>query len=318
VATLAIPNGDSTGQPGAADEPAATPTPAVRTATPTGAPVGPTVLPTPADDYAAVALATGNVRDDTAAVLTAGQPVDFTCHEAQAWERPSFEEMSETFAFYRFGNGEHPYPGLYTLYLSDVLYQAAPWANSANIEFGSMSGLGGGNDRSRAAPQLCPVRDRADHETTMPQAVYLVGLRPLVVLERDGHAVVVAEADPGVLHKVAFERPICCPGKDGPTPFGRMDVVTTDGWLRFVQTGGDKWQADGGGHLDFVLVGSQVGGLPGDLPLPEPFDAYASDVEWHPIEPGFRPPGATVGNLVQSPLHLENPMLFLPAGSPVP
>jgi hypothetical protein len=290
----------------------------VRTATPTGTPIDPTVVPTPSADYAAIALASGNLRDDTAAVLRDGTPVELTCHEAAPWRRPSLEQMSEKFTFYRFGNGEHPYPGLYALYLSDVLYQEVPWANSANIEFYSMSGLNGGNDTSMAAPPLCPAHGPGPGAATGPQAIYFVGLRPLAVRDLDGHTAVVVEEAPGMLHKIEFERPLSM--DKGVIEFlDRIDVVTPDGRLRFVQSGGERWQADARGDVEFVYVGTQVGRLPSDLPLPDPFDAYdGAAPEWLSIRPGLRPRNAMLGSLVEDPLHRADRMLFLPAGDPVP
>ena len=295
------------------------PTPPVRTATPTGTAAPPTLVPTPAIDYAGIVLASGNVREDAATVLREGERVELTCHEAAAWERPTMAEMSERFTFYRFGNGEHPFPGLYAYHLADVLYQEMPWASSANIEFYSMSGLNGGNDSGRAAPGLCPPRAHSEDISTAPQAIFFAGLRPLAILELGGHAVVVVEADDGVLHKIAFERLICCAGKAGPFPFERLDVVTVGGQLRYVESGQERWQADAAGAVEFAVTGDVVGELPHDLPLPDPFVAYdAHDPGWQTIEVGFLPAGATVGSHAEDPERIEMRMLFLPAGSRIP
>jgi hypothetical protein len=226
--------------------------------------------------------------------------------------------MSEKFTFYRFGDGEHPYPGLYALYLSDVLYQDVPWANSANIEFYSMSGLGGGSNRDRAAPAICPGHGPSPDATKGLQAIYFVGLRPLAMQEFEGHAVVVVEDEPGVLHKILFERPLHR-DKGGADSFDRLDAVTTDGRLRFVQSGLERWQAAESGAVEFASIGADAGELPSDLPLPDPFTAYDGvDPAWVTIRPGFRPAGAVIGHLIENPLHVEVRMLFLPAGSEVP
>ena len=141
----------------------------------------------------------------------------------------------------------------------------------------------------------------------------------MAILELGGHAVVVVEADAGVLHKVAFERPTCCAGKEGPIPFEWLDVVAVGGQLRYVESRQERWQADAAGAVEFAVTSDVVGELPHDLPLPDPFVAYdAHDPGWQTIEVGFLPAGATVGSHAEHPERIEMRMLFLPAGSRIP
>jgi DNA-binding CsgD family transcriptional regulator len=232
---------------------------------------------------AAKALASPALRDDSRQVLELGISVPFTCHGAGPWERPPLDHMSSVFTNPRFGNGKRPTPVGYSYYLAEVLYQQIPWASSANVDFYSLSGLNGGDNQPAVAPDSCPVRSREPTQVSAPQAIYFVGMEPLGIWELAGHAVVVAKADPGILHKVVFERPLVNDkGTTEPRSFDRMDVVMDDGSPRFVQDGQERWQAGDDGKMEFVAGwGEAPGELPLDLPVTPHFDTYrGGDPNW--------------------------------------
>jgi hypothetical protein len=191
--------------------------------------------------------------------------VPITCHKRMyGWARPSLDEMrATTFKVPRFLNDGVLFPPLFAMYLSHIFYIEVPWANSARIEPGAMSG------RSASAAGTEKIGGCRYEPSRGPTEAYsefwLADYRPVEVRILGGQAVIRVEPDPGTFQTFDIERPGAADPKSPaktpvvmPAPLSLIRVVDESGRLLFEQDGTlNWWELDGSGRLIVAQLDSR-------------------------------------------------------------